>query len=101
MARAARARFFCEACGKSYRIRPALAGRRVRCSCGQQMRVPGSKVEEPPPLLEVLAEGDGDEAAPPSRRGSAPKRRNPAAAAPGFSVFAGPLGNGIRLLFAV
>lgn len=34
------ARFACEGCGKRYRWKPELAGRKVRCKCGQIMRVP-------------------------------------------------------------
>ncbi len=32
--------FSCEGCGKSYRWKPELSGRRVKCKCGQVMTVP-------------------------------------------------------------
>jgi len=33
-------RFVCQACGRTYRWQPALAGRRAKCRCGQEMSVP-------------------------------------------------------------
>src|SRR5262245_21814721 len=34
------ARFACEGCGKTYRWKPELAGRRVKCACGAVMTCP-------------------------------------------------------------
>ena len=33
-------KFNCDACGQSYRWKPELAGKRVRCKCGQPLQVP-------------------------------------------------------------
>ena len=42
------ASFACPACGKSYRLKPGMAGKKVGCKCGERFRVP-----------EEDAEGDG------------------------------------------
>jgi len=39
-------RFICEACAKSYRWKPELAGRRVKCKCGHVMTAPLSPPED-------------------------------------------------------
>jgi type II secretory pathway pseudopilin PulG len=35
-------KFSCDGCGKSYSWKPELAGRRVKCKCGQAMSVPAT-----------------------------------------------------------
>src|SRR5688572_18506605 len=34
------AQFACEICGRKYRWKPALAGRKVKCACGEEMLCP-------------------------------------------------------------
>jgi hypothetical protein len=46
-------RFSCEACGKTYRWKEELAGRRVKCKCGQVMTAP--LVGAPPDDLYEMA----------------------------------------------
>lgn len=48
-AAASTARFACQSCGKSYKWKPELADRKVKCSCGHVMRAP----PEPPAAVEV------------------------------------------------
>lgn len=53
-------RFSCEACGKTYKWKFELAGRKVKCACGHVMRAP----DEPPapgeeaPLIPLADESD-------------------------------------------
>jgi RsiW-degrading membrane proteinase PrsW (M82 family) len=47
--------FACTACGKSFKVKDDLAGRRAKCTCGQVVTVP---LPEPPPLPEEAAEED-------------------------------------------
>ncbi|MEX1016200.1 MAG: hypothetical protein WD534_08560 [Phycisphaeraceae bacterium] len=54
MAEASHGRVACPNCGKAYRWKPDLAGRKVACKCGQKMRLPASATGEveaigPPP----------------------------------------------------
>jgi hypothetical protein len=35
-------KFSCDACGKSYTWKPELAGKRVKCKCGQPMSIPSA-----------------------------------------------------------
>jgi hypothetical protein len=58
-------RFTCEACAKTYRWKPELAGKRVKCSCGHVMTAPqgppddlydlAPSVEQPKPARPVMA----------------------------------------------
>src|SRR5687767_11962868 len=58
---APRPQFFCDHCGKSYTWKPALAGRKAKCSCGQTIVVPQAPLLSAPsalhqpPLLPVPA----------------------------------------------
>jgi len=57
----------CASCGKSYRARPELAGKKVRCNCGGTMRMPTATVEEEIGAYELAEDVD------------APKAKQPAA----------------------
>src|SRR5688500_20411706 len=39
---AAVGQFACETCGRKYKWKPALAGRRVKCACGEEMVCPAT-----------------------------------------------------------
>jgi hypothetical protein len=39
--------FACTGCGKSFKVKDELAGRKAKCSCGQMMTVPAPVVEPP------------------------------------------------------
>jgi hypothetical protein len=41
--------FQCESCSKRYRVKPELAGKKVRCSCGATMRMPAPATPEAEP----------------------------------------------------
>jgi len=52
----------CPSCGKSYRWRSELAGRKVRCTCGHVMTMPaelGPESPPPPPVDEYALAEDG------------------------------------------
>ena len=54
MAEASQGHVHCPHCGKRYRFKPELAGKKVTCKCGQKMRLPGDVTGEavaigPPP----------------------------------------------------
>lgn len=51
-------KFSCDSCGKSYSWKPELAGKRVKCKCGQPLRVPQSD-----PAADSLPAGFDDLAA--------------------------------------
>lgn len=55
MADVGTSRFACEACGKSYTWKPELAGKKVKCKCGQILRVPQAQQEPPEDDLYDLA----------------------------------------------
>ena len=64
MASTTAGKFSCDACGKSYSWKAALAGRRVKCKCGGVMTVPASDpaaVEEslPPDFEDLYALAEG------------------------------------------
>src|SRR5262245_48172536 len=40
MAQVEEAKFSCQSCGKSYRWKPELAGKKVKCKCGAVMTAP-------------------------------------------------------------
>lgn len=40
----------CGACGRSYKLKDELAGRRAKCSCGAAMNIPLTNGRTPPPL---------------------------------------------------
>lgn len=42
--------FSCDACGKQFRWKRELANRKVKCPCGQTIRVPGTSAPPPPPV---------------------------------------------------
>src|SRR5688500_1043431 len=46
-------KFTCASCGKEFRWKPEIAGRKAKCKCGQTLTVPAAppapKVAEPPP----------------------------------------------------
>lgn len=42
-------KFACDGCGKQYNWKPELAGRKVKCGCGQVMTAP-AKAPAPPPV---------------------------------------------------
>ena len=88
-------KFNCSACGREYRWKPELAGKKGKCKCGSVMQVPAQPPQAPEPELEDdLYDMAADEkpitppaytpatavaAAPPSR---APAFNAPAASAP-------------------
>src|SRR5688572_24787466 len=39
----------CVQCGRSYRCKPGLAGRKVKCACGAMMEVPATSARRPQP----------------------------------------------------
>src|SRR4051794_21497346 len=48
-------RITCSGCGKTYVWKPELAGKRVKCKCGEAMTVPASmEAAAPPPQEEDL-----------------------------------------------
>jgi hypothetical protein len=47
--------FSCDGCGKSYAWKPELAGRRVKCKCGQKLSVPANDPAAAPMALEDAA----------------------------------------------
>jgi hypothetical protein len=47
----------CTACGKQYRLREALAGKRVKCGCGESMAIPSAA----PRLHEIQDDDPGDD----------------------------------------
>ena len=51
-------KFTCDSCGKSYSWKPELAGKKVKCKCGQPMRVPATD-----PADDALPDGFDDLAA--------------------------------------
>ncbi len=53
-------RFSCHGCGKSYSWKQELAGRRVKCKCGQVMTVPQTPPgqEDPDELYDLAPAGD-------------------------------------------
>src|SRR5438552_17401640 len=56
MSSTAAGRFSCDGCGKTYAWKAELAGKRVKCKCGQAMTVPS----EDPALAEAPPEGFED-----------------------------------------
>src|SRR5689334_1598091 len=55
-------KFSCESCGKTYSWKPELAGKKVKCKCGQPMRVPETDpaiVSVPDGFDDLAALGDG------------------------------------------
>jgi hypothetical protein len=52
--------FSCDGCGKTYRWKPELAGRKVKCKCGQAMHVPAppapAAAESDDPFADALSE---------------------------------------------
>ncbi len=66
-------KFTCDSCGKSYSWKPELAGKKVKCKCGQPMRVPPTD-----PAADSLPDGFDDLAA----LGEGEVIETPAAAAP-------------------
>jgi hypothetical protein len=72
-------RFSCDACGKTYAWKPELAGRRVKCKCGQPVSVPAED-----PATESIPEGFDDLMALADGGSAAPSQNYAAAAvAPG------------------
>jgi hypothetical protein len=68
----------CAACGKQFRPRPELAGKRAKCPCGAVLHIPKSAEPQPP------AEGDADfdfapEPPAPTGPAAAPAAEDPAA----------------------
>jgi len=59
-------KFKCTGCGKAYSWKPELAGKKVRCKCGQVMAVPQALVpvaklaDDTPPVLDDMYELAGD-----------------------------------------
>lgn len=54
-------KFACEGCGKSYSWKPELAGKKVRCKCGNVMVVPSvAPAHDSPPALDDMYELAGD-----------------------------------------
>jgi hypothetical protein len=47
-------RFTCDACGKAYRWKPELAGRRVKCACGHVMTAPAAPPAEEEELYDLV-----------------------------------------------
>src|SRR5438874_10901129 len=64
--------FACETCGKEYRWKPELAGKRVKCKCGGVMTVP----EQEPPDSEhdIYGISDPETDPAPKRATVAPRR---------------------------
>src|SRR3954468_2807033 len=83
MSEVAQMTFNCSACKKQYRWKPELAGKKVKCKCGQVMTAPAEPpAKEPDPdALYDLADD-----APPSPKKAAPPA---AAAAPSQQADAG------------
>lgn len=85
------ARFSCEACGKSYKWKFELAGRKVKCSCGHVMRAP----DEPPspedeaPLIPLADEASRDAQRPAPPRRPAPVEHEALHSVAGHQVLAG------------
>ena len=53
----------CDACGKKYRYKPELAGKKVKCPCGGRVRFPADEVEETPQVddaLQQLAQAESE-----------------------------------------
>jgi hypothetical protein len=46
--------FSCESCGKRYKLKPELAGKRVKCKCGTTMTVPAETPSEPDDLYDIV-----------------------------------------------
>ena len=69
--------FACESCGKEYRWKPELAGKRVKCKCGGVMTVPAAAPEDEQDIY-----GMSDPEPEPTQRPTtvAPKRAAAAAA---------------------
>jgi hypothetical protein len=85
-------KFTCASCGKEYRWKPEIAGRKARCKCGQTLTVPTAprapRVVEPPPQASPLDWPDepaADYAAPPP----VPAPSGPACPACGAALPAG------------
>ncbi|MFA9478309.1 hypothetical protein ACERK3_08370 [Phycisphaerales bacterium AB-hyl4] len=101
MAEASDGRVACPNCGKQYRWKPDLAGRKVVCKCGQKMQLPGSphgQIEAigPPPApvdpneastydLEFTEEPGAGDAPAPAASASRPRRRSSSASSSGSS----------------
>jgi hypothetical protein len=51
-------RFTCDACGKAYRWKPELAGRRVKCACGHVMTAPDAPPAEEEELYDLVPENE-------------------------------------------
>jgi hypothetical protein len=43
----------CDACGKRYRYKPELAGKKVKCPCGGRVRFPALESEDAEPRVDV------------------------------------------------
>lgn len=62
--------FSCDHCGRSFKWKPELAGKRAKCSCGHNLSVPES-IEEPD-LYDVAETGEPQPTAAPLSRVAAP-----------------------------
>jgi hypothetical protein len=54
MSEATELRIVCDGCGKTYKWKPQLAGKRVKCACGAVVTVPTAAVAEEPAELDDL-----------------------------------------------
>lgn len=70
----ATAKFGCDECGKSYRWKEPLAGKKVKCKCGHVMRVPESveAEEEDEGMFELADESGPAKPPPPPPKPAAP-----------------------------
>src|SRR5262245_31650298 len=53
----------CDTCGKRYRYKPELAGKKVKCPCGGRVRFPAIEAEEAPQVddaLQQLAQAESE-----------------------------------------
>src|SRR5437870_3232928 len=53
----------CDSCGKQYRYKPELAGKKVKCPCGGRVRFPLDEQNPPAPVEIDLEHVAQDEAA--------------------------------------
>lgn len=50
--------FSCNGCGKQFKWKPAIAGKKAKCGCGATLQVPAEDPSQPRPVLGVEDESD-------------------------------------------
>ena len=77
-------KFSCAACGREFRWKPELAGKKAKCKCGAVVPVPAQEplALEPPPAEPVPIHVDSDDPFAAFDQGAYGNADNPSAAGP-------------------